>query len=147
MGRGASGTAGCANGCSAGMSPSKITLMHDRACLDERLNIALSPTFPAEVAAHRCSAPDETILVQVANKDFPWSGKYASLEFRMKLSTSFWKMIDRWCKYQELPACKVRFHFVGGEVKPEDTPGSCGWSAARGKLEIIAEEWCDEELV
>ena len=99
--------------------------------------------FPAEVAAHRCSAPDETILVQVANKDFPWSGKYASLEFRMKLSTSFWKMIDRWCKYQELPACKVRFHFVGGEVSGEDTPRSCGWSAARGKLEIIAE--CDED--
>ena len=115
-----------------------------------------SHVFPAEIAAHRIQqtsgghdrcrpggrsasssqeaavpAPDETIHVQA------WEG-LLGIVFKMKLRQPFWKMIKHWCRKQNVHDNEVRFVFRGRHLKPDDTPSSCGWSAAIGQLHIDA---------
>eukprot|EP00437_Effrenium_voratum_P070650 CAMPEP_0181488844 /NCGR_PEP_ID=MMETSP1110-20121109/48627_1 /TAXON_ID=174948 /ORGANISM="Symbiodinium sp., Strain CCMP421" /LENGTH=551 /DNA_ID=CAMNT_0023615561 /DNA_START=46 /DNA_END=1701 /DNA_ORIENTATION=+ len=50
------------------------------------------------------------------------------LHFKMKLSTSFGKMMGRWCTHHGVPQSEACFRVGDQELKEADTPASIGWA-------------------
>ncbi|CAE8632131.1 unnamed protein product [Polarella glacialis] len=62
------------------------------------------------------------------------------VEFRIKISTPFAKMMSAWCAHHKVSLVDVCFKIVGRILKPEETPESCGWTTpAQGTLFINAD--------
>lgn len=58
---------------------------------------------------------------------------------KMRLTTPFEKMMDAWCQQYDIPIEEAQFELHGRILQPSDSPSSCGWSAAKGVLEIRAQ--------
>ena len=67
------------------------------------------------------------------------------VDFRMKGTSTFDKMMKAWCKHQELSEAEAIFELNGRELKADDTPASCGWSRSDGTMKINAKPR-EEEL-
>eukprot|EP00930_Biecheleria_cincta_P020856 TRINITY_DN15596_c0_g3_i1.p1 TRINITY_DN15596_c0_g3~~TRINITY_DN15596_c0_g3_i1.p1 ORF type:complete len:2674 (+),score=607.81 TRINITY_DN15596_c0_g3_i1:20-8041(+) len=81
------------------------------------------------------SQNDEKVKVQVIASDE--AGEH-STDFRMKLSSPFEKMMKAWCQHHEMDQAAALFEFQGKQLRPQDTPLSCGWSAEKGTLMVTA---------
>ena len=57
----------------------------------------------------------------------------------IRLTTPFEKMMDAWCQQYDIPIEEAQFELHGRILQPSDSPSSCGWSAAKGVLEIRAQ--------
>ncbi|CAE8634540.1 unnamed protein product [Polarella glacialis] len=60
------------------------------------------------------------------------------VDFKMKLDTLFEKMMKAWCKHHQVELSEVVFEIEGRELRPEDSPGTCGWTLSKGTLMVQA---------
>eukprot|EP00927_Polykrikos_kofoidii_P040114 TRINITY_DN34345_c0_g1_i1.p1 TRINITY_DN34345_c0_g1~~TRINITY_DN34345_c0_g1_i1.p1 ORF type:complete len:2868 (+),score=633.37 TRINITY_DN34345_c0_g1_i1:1275-8606(+) len=79
--------------------------------------------------------PDQKVSVQVVADD---ADGRSQVDFSMKMATPFDRMMHAWCKHNKVPIEEARFELDGKELKPNDTPASCGWSPSKGDLVIQA---------
>ena len=81
------------------------------------------------------SLPDEKVSVQVVAQA---EGGENVVDFKMKASSPFDKMMKAWCKHQGLQESDALFEYNGRELKAEDTPATCGFAAFDGIMKINA---------
>ena len=81
------------------------------------------------------SHDDEKVSIQVVALA---EGGENLIDFKMKSSSRFEKMMKAWCKCQSVPESDAVFEFNGKELSPNDTPASCSWNARKGVMRINA---------
>lgn len=92
-------------------------------------------TASSSKATTEAALPPDKVVVHVVAEDETGP---TSLEFKMKSGTAFEKMMKKWCESYEIPPEEARFVINNRELRPEDTPASCGWSPRQGALTIHA---------
>eukprot|EP00929_Paragymnodinium_shiwhaense_P012276 TRINITY_DN11912_c0_g1_i4.p1 TRINITY_DN11912_c0_g1~~TRINITY_DN11912_c0_g1_i4.p1 ORF type:complete len:2705 (-),score=759.65 TRINITY_DN11912_c0_g1_i4:133-8247(-) len=100
---------------------------------------------PTQQQAAAPAPADEKVAVKVMAED--GAGEQI-LDFKMRLSTPFGKMMKAWCQHYDVPPDEVRFFLadpaeasqasLSKEVAAADTPEGCGWTLARGDLVMRA---------
>eukprot|EP00931_Biecheleriopsis_adriatica_P066738 TRINITY_DN41026_c0_g1_i1.p1 TRINITY_DN41026_c0_g1~~TRINITY_DN41026_c0_g1_i1.p1 ORF type:complete len:301 (+),score=57.54 TRINITY_DN41026_c0_g1_i1:89-991(+) len=60
------------------------------------------------------------------------------VDFRMRSSTRFEKMMKAWCQHHGVDQSEALFELEGRELKPDDTPASCGVLTSQRKVVILA---------
>ena len=81
------------------------------------------------------SHDDEKVSIQVVALA---EGGENLVDFKMKSSSRFEKMMKAWCKCKRVPESDAVFEFNGKELSPNDTPASCSWNARKGVMRINA---------
>ena len=87
------------------------------------------------VSAASVASSDEKIDIQVVALA---EGGENIVDFKMKHSSAFEKMMKAWCKHQGLNEAEAIFEFNGRVLKANDTPEGCGWSRSDGAMKITA---------
>eukprot|EP00931_Biecheleriopsis_adriatica_P026180 TRINITY_DN1594_c0_g1_i2.p1 TRINITY_DN1594_c0_g1~~TRINITY_DN1594_c0_g1_i2.p1 ORF type:complete len:2278 (+),score=582.51 TRINITY_DN1594_c0_g1_i2:35-6835(+) len=96
----------------------------------------LTPDLPSQGAPAPASTPaEEKVTVQVIAQGEEGDNV---VDFKMKLSTPFEKMMKAWCQHHGIPLSEAVFEYQGQELKAEDNPAKCEWSPSKGTLRIQA---------
>ena len=102
------------------------------------VEVSQGPTAPsADIMQSKPSESQENekITIQVVAQA---DGGENIIDFRMKSTSPFEKMMEAWCKHQGLPEDEAIFEFNGRKLTPTDTPASCSWSSRDGVMKINA---------
>ena len=78
---------------------------------------------------------DEKVSIQVVARA---AGGENLVDFKMKPTSKFDKLMKTWCKSNCIPESDAFFEFNGRLLLPEDTPASCSWSSRDGVMRITA---------
>ena len=78
---------------------------------------------------------DEKVSIQVVARA---AGGENLVDFKMKPTSKFDKLMKTWCKSNCIPESDAFFEFNGRLLLPEDTPASCSWSSRNGVMRITA---------
>ena len=111
------------------------------------VEVSQGPTAPsADIMQSKPSESQENekITIQVVAQA---DGGENVVDFKMKSTSPFEKMMKAWCKYQGLPEDEAIFEFNGRKLTPTDTPASCSWSSRDGVMKINARPQEQEQPV